>query len=242
MLENMARQFRTRMPALVPTILLGLAAMLHPIGFAAAEKWPSGPFLQSTEHTCRPSLKAFPKWLAVRERYAKQTEVIESDVMSRLMDISFLDGWHDRIKRLSGRERMDQLREVNAFFNEKPYVDDVSAAGTKDDWKTPYEFLRESGDSEDYAIAKFFMLRELGVGNDDIRIVVVQDLELRIPHAILAVRVDQVIWALDNQLAAVIPVDKIQHYSAIFSVNETGWCRYKGRRTKRSTGRRKSSD
>ena len=47
-----------------------------------------------------------------------------------------------------------------------------------------------SGDCEDYAIAKFFALRELGFANQELRIAVVYDNLRRIGHAVLAVYVE----------------------------------------------------
>ena len=58
------------------------------------------------------------------------------------------------------------------------------------------------------------------------RIVVVQDLNLRIPHAILAVYVHDKIMLFDNQIAIVANSSKIHHYRPIFSVSETAWWRH----------------
>src|SRR3546814_3425211 len=47
--------------------------------------------------------------------------------------------------------------------------------------------MKRSGDCEDYAIAKFFVLRDLGYANDKLRIVILMDRIRRIGHAVLAV-------------------------------------------------------
>ena len=53
--------------------------------------------------------------------------------------------------------------------------------------------------------------------------VVLQDLNLRIPHAILIVNVDGRQLVLDNQIPQVVEAATIRHYRPIYSVNETSW-------------------
>jgi predicted transglutaminase-like cysteine proteinase len=52
--------------------------------------------------------------------------------------------------------------ETNRFLNDWRYKPDDQNYGQRDYWATPLEFLRRSGDCEDYAIAKYVTLRELG--------------------------------------------------------------------------------
>ena len=55
------------------------------------------------------------------------------------------------------------------------------------------------------------------------RIVIVQDLNLKVAHAILAVYVDGTIKILDNQIKQVVDAETIRHYRPIYSVNEDAW-------------------
>lgn len=56
------------------------------------------------------------------------------------------------------------LHPVNKFFNQLAERTDLAHWGVEDYWATPSEFLASnSGDCEDYAIAKYFTLKELGV-------------------------------------------------------------------------------
>ena len=65
------------------------------------------------------------------------------------------------------RENNEQsmLRDVNQFFNQRyQFVDDIDLWKQADYWATPLESMaRGAGDCEDYTIAKYFTLRELGV-------------------------------------------------------------------------------
>ena len=60
---------------------------------------------------------------------------------------------------------MESLEAVNQFFNSRMlYASDIQVWGTKEYWATPFEFLCKGvGDCEDFAIAKFFTLKEIGV-------------------------------------------------------------------------------
>lgn len=129
---------------------------------------------------------------------------------------SFLDG----IRRLP---RRDQLNAVNAWANTRPYVEDIQNYHVSDYWATPGQFLAHGGDCEDYAIAKYFSLVRLGFSTDDLRIVIVDDTNLNVFHAVLAVRSEGNVWLLDNQLQHVVPMDVAVQYVPIYSLNEHGW-------------------
>ena len=84
------------------------------------------------------------------------------------------------------------------------------------------------GDCEDFAIAKYFTLRKLGWSIEDLRVVVLRDLNLRSPHAILVAYLDGVAYALDNQLQRVVPTTVIYHYRPYYSLNEDAWWLHSG--------------
>ncbi|MDE2229418.1 MAG: transglutaminase-like cysteine peptidase [Alphaproteobacteria bacterium] len=54
---------------------------------------------------------------------------------------------------------------------------------------TPFEFLRRDGQCQDYAITKFLLLRELGVSNNAMPLVVLRDIRRQVDHAVLVVTV-----------------------------------------------------
>jgi predicted transglutaminase-like cysteine proteinase len=129
---------------------------------------------------------------------------------------SFLDS----IRKLPRRE---QLNAVNAWANTRPYVEDIQNYHVSDYWATPGQFLAHGGDCEDYAITKYYSLVRLGFSADDLRIVIVDDSNLNVFHAVLAVRSDNNVWLLDNQLQHVVPMDVAVQYVPIYSLNEHGW-------------------
>ncbi|WP_394246615.1 transglutaminase-like cysteine peptidase [Vibrio profundi] len=87
-------------------------------------------------------------------------------------------------KKLSEKEK---LTSVNSFFNQLYFVNDNVLWGKNDYWATPLEFLgSNAGDCEDFTIAKYFSLLELGVPDKKLRLVYVKALELNQFHMVLA--------------------------------------------------------
>src|SRR5262249_48800088 len=67
------------------------------------------------------------------------------------------------VLELKGQSKARMVRAVNDHFNSFPYVPDQSSGMAVDRWLTPILFDQVSGDCEDYAIAKYFVLRLLGL-------------------------------------------------------------------------------
>jgi len=74
------------------------------------------------------------------------------------------ESWR-RLVEQGRQERWDERRaltEVNRFFNQLLFIDDIKLWGMKDYWAIPQEFLGAAGgDCEDYSISKYFTLLEL---------------------------------------------------------------------------------
>ena len=132
--------------------------------------------------------------------------------------------WLERIESLREREPEAQLRLVNALANQQPYVTDDVNFGRPDYYASPLEFLRRSGDCEDFAIFKYFALRALGFSDSTLRVVLVIRTDDRSAHAVLAVYLDASIYILDNATDRVLPQDAIRGYQPLFSFNAArGW-------------------
>ena len=131
--------------------------------------------------------------------------------------------WQAIVDNLRGKDIMTQLREINTEMNKRPYITDQVNWNLPDYWATPLQFLQKGGDCEDFAIAKYMALRAPGVPVEDMRIVVLNDLNLGIAHAVLAVYVNAGPYILDNQISKVVPASTIRHYQPVYSINENGW-------------------
>lgn len=95
--------------------------------------------------------------------------------------------WRNMVANTQSLSEQEKLRQVNDFFNQLYFVDDIELWGKKDYWATPLEFLGTSaGDCEDFSIAKYFSLRELGVDDKKLRLVYVKAIRLDQFHMVVA--------------------------------------------------------
>lgn len=79
--------------------------------------------------------------------------------------------WDSMMESSKNQKILNKLKNVNDFFNKIKYKSDLAHWKKKDYWATPFEFMGTgAGDCEDYAIAKYFSLRELGVPDEKLRI------------------------------------------------------------------------
>ncbi len=83
--------------------------------------------------------------------------------------------WDKMLEKAKGKKTVKQLKSVNDFFNKIKYMPDKKVWKKKDYWASPFEFLGVgAGDCEDYAIAKYFALRALGVPDKKLKITYVK--------------------------------------------------------------------
>jgi len=132
----------------------------------------------------------------------------------------------EALQALVERERGDsedgRLAAVNDFFNTVPYDTDENLWGQEDYWATPIEMLGIRGaDCEDYAIAKYFTLRELGVPAERLRITYVKSLTLNQAHMVLAYYRDPAgePLILDNLTGRIRPAGERVDLVPVYSFN-----------------------
>jgi len=165
---------------------------------------------------------AFPQWVRALDRHLKDT-LADGDCGEPRLNRCHLADWLRFLDTLRDLPVRQQLEQVNQYANSRHYILDIDQYGIEDYWAVPREFLPLGGDCEDFAITKFFSLRWLGWPAERLRIVVVQDTNLRIPHAVLAVEHDNDPLILDNQVGEVLRDGDILHYTPVYSINERGW-------------------
>jgi predicted transglutaminase-like cysteine proteinase len=75
-----------------------------------------------------------------------------------------LNGLLNLMTKLENLPEDKKVIQVNKFFNQLKYASDMKNWGKKDYWATRLEFLGVGrGDCEDYSVAKFLTLLQLGV-------------------------------------------------------------------------------
>lgn len=158
-----------------------------------------------------------PQWSAVLKRMRMWKGYFKG---SETRGLPSRKGWLELKRGISSKTPVEQLKAVNRYFNQWPYRLDKSNYGQSDYWASPFEFLKKSGDCEDYSIAKYYALKELGFTISNLRIVALKDTIRNVGHAVLAVYIKDEIYILDNQTVIVLPHDRYSHYVPQYSVNE----------------------
>ena len=170
-------------------------------------------------------LSTLPGWLDLLKRNGMDPVFIPGKAFKKGVT------WESFKSKAPQGNKMELLRYVNSFWNTWPYVEDIVNWKQEDYWAIPAEFLKKSGDCEDYSIIKYFTLKELGIAPESMRIVVVRDTIRNFAHAVLAVYVNGDAFILDNLSNSVLSHTKLRQYSPQYSVNESGrWAHMKGRK------------
>ena len=154
-----------------------------------------------------------------KERYAQRG----TDIMTQ---------WNRLITDNKGMSDSELLNLTNKFVNQRlVYKEDQEIWGQTDYWATPLETLgRGTGDCEDYAIAKYLTLLNLGVTNDKLRLIYVRAKQgsaanaTSVAHMVLGyfAQPDSEPLILDNMITSVRPAASRQDLLPVFSFNSDG--------------------
>lgn len=130
--------------------------------------------------------------------------------------------WLTIMASASDASNADKLAQVNGFFNQLRFIDDIKLWGVENYWATPIEFIGvNGGDCEDFAIAKYFSLLELGVADEKMRITMVKSLTLNQYHMVVAYypTPGSVPLILDNIDGEIKPADQRNDLLPVYSFN-----------------------
>jgi len=143
-----------------------------------------------------------------------------------------LADWQKLLKDAKDLPIADKLKRVNEFFNRHiHYATDQEVWGQEDYWATPMESLSKGrGDCEDYVIAKYYMLRELGVPDQQLRLIYVRahfggaDSAAQEAHMVLAYysTPEAEPLVLDSQINDIRPASRRPDLTPVFSFNAEG--------------------
>lgn len=116
----------------------------------------------------------------------------------------------------------EKLKKVNHFFNQVRYQSDLKTWGQKDYWATRMEFLgKDKGDCEDYATAKYFTLKQLGIPTKKMYLSYVKATKQKVAHMVLTYfKTPQSIpLVLDNYNKQILPATKRPDLIPVYSFN-----------------------
>ena len=104
-----------------------------------------------------------------------------------------------------------KLNYVNSFYNKILPIHDSKKYSSDDYWATPKEFMIDGkGDCEDYAIAKYFTLLEVGIEKEKLFLTIVKVKSETNYHMVLSYleNKNSIPLILDNLSFKVLPFDK----------------------------------
>jgi predicted transglutaminase-like cysteine proteinase len=146
-----------------------------------------------------------------------------------------LTAWQKLMSDLADAPETEKLERVNAFFNQVRFLDDIDHWRQEDYWATPVEFLiSNGGDCEDFSIAKYYTLKELGVDVRKMSLAYVKALELNQAHMVLTYypSEDAVPLVLDNLIGEIKTADQRPDLLHVYTFNgDNLWLTKRGRRS-----------
>ena len=146
--------------------------------------------------------------------------------------IALFADWRQLLNSGNSLGETEKLRRVNDFFNRRiAFDDDMSVWGQSDYWATPLETIGQGrGDCEDFSIAKYYTLIQLGIPIAKLRLVYVRATlngvngPIQQAHMVLAYYAtpssDPLV--LDNLNTEISPASRRTDLAPIFSFNSAG--------------------
>jgi predicted transglutaminase-like cysteine proteinase len=124
-------------------------------------------------------------------------------------------------RTLSGRARIGVInRAINMAIEP---VSDMEQWGVPDRWSAPLEtFTTGKGDCEDYAIAKYVALTEVGIADDDLKLMIVRNTAANEDHAVTAVRLDGSWIILDNRWLRLVEDTAMPQAVPLYALDNEG--------------------
>ncbi len=142
-----------------------------------------------------------------------------SRAMDRLLD------WEELIKNNKDKNNSEKLKLVNEFFNRLRFISDKRHWKKDDYWATPVEMLATNGgDCEDFSIAKYFTLKQMGLPVKNMLITYVKSLTLNQAHMVLTYykTEDSEPLVLDNLIDEIRPASERKDLVPVYSFNGDG--------------------
>jgi predicted transglutaminase-like cysteine proteinase len=144
----------------------------------------------------------------------------------------FVD-WQTTLGTASSLSESEKLNRINTFFNRRlRYEEDQKVWNSADYWATPLEFIgRGEGDCEDFVIAKYFSLRQLGVSTQKLRLTYVSAKiggsasRVSQAHMVLTYYAtpDAEPLVLDSLIGSILPASRRPDLTPVYSFNSDGF-------------------
>lgn len=138
----------------------------------------------------------------------------------QICDLPIFGQLRTAINSQANSSDLEKINAANVLINNRlEYIEDPQGPNNKDQWQTFQQTLRRGrGDCEDFAIAKYAMLRRLGISQADMYLSVLKDRSRERYHAVLIVRVDGTYHVLDIYDDTVWSDGMYGNYQPLYSI------------------------
>lgn len=146
--------------------------------------------------------------------------------------VALLGAWQKMLDGATSADAKEKLLQVNQFFNRNiRYTEDAILWKKSDYWATPLETMgMRAGDCEDYTIAKYLSLLELGIANEQLRLIYVKaqiggaQSKISQAHMVLGYypTPNAIPLILDSLINTIEPANKRPDLHPVFSFNSEG--------------------
>ena len=141
--------------------------------------------------------------------------------------------WSELKRYLAGKQGPELLYLVNSLWNQFRFAEDAQTWGEDEYWAEPAEFARRrQGDCDDYVVAKYLTLRDLGFPVDRMRLVVGKltrkKTDPREFHVVLRCQTEKGAFILENNRKVLLD-DRttLKRFRPVYSFNEkTEWLNF----------------
>lgn len=158
---------------------------------------------------------------------------IPQDVINRIQQqqggdeaVKRLHAWETLVNDNQQKPDLVKLRLVNDFFNKNiPYKADEDAWKKRDYWATPLEFIVNfAGDCEDFAIAKYYSLKKMGIPISKMRLTYARATDINQAHMVLTYyeKSSEEPFILDNLKPLILYASERPELVPIYSFNGDG--------------------
>lgn len=159
---------------------------------------------------------------------------MQESMRSRYGDdgIALLDAWQRMLADANRNSTEDKLIQVNQFFNRHVrYTEDAVLWKKSDFWATPLDLMgMRAGDCEDYTIAKYLSLLQLGFSDQQLRLIYVKaqiggaQSKIFQAHMVLGYysTPDATPLILDSLINTIEPANQRPDLRPVFSFNSEG--------------------
>jgi predicted transglutaminase-like cysteine proteinase len=183
---------------------------------------PSQPFGAELSGPVKGGLQR--KWSAVKRKLPREHAALMRCQTHPAVCTSAAKRFLAILDKARTQEGWARIAEINRAINLniRP-VDDITQYGVADLWATPLmAFKSNAGDCEDYAIAKYVALHEIGFADDDLRLLIVHLHATNEDHAVAAVRYEGQWLILDNRTLDIRQDAKAAEFDPLFVADGEG--------------------